>query len=157
MSLLPAAGAAAGAAAGTAAAVGAAAVGAAAAGAGIAASAITETTELAATDGFRLGKALRNGAFVDDVVKWGPFTQEELQTIRDARAHSSPEPPPGVQIENAPSMSMPCSMLAVVGHLVSSEECQMPPVGFFLGILPFTRDTSPACSYASDLSWSPIA
>ena len=49
MSLLPAAGAAAGAAAGTAAAVGAA-----AAGAGIAASAITKTTGLAATDGFRL-------------------------------------------------------------------------------------------------------
>lgn len=103
MSLLPAAGAAAGAAAGTAAAVGAAAVGAAAAGAGIAASAITKTTRLAATDGFRLGKALRNGAFVDDVVKWGPFTWEQLQDIRDARAHSSPEPPPGVQIENARS------------------------------------------------------
>ena len=99
MSLLPAAGAAAG----TAAAVGAAAVGAAAAGAGIAASVITETTRLAATDGFRLGKALRNGAFVDDVVKWGPFTQEQLQDIRKARAHSSPEPPPGVQIENARS------------------------------------------------------
>ena len=103
MSLLPAAGAAAGAAAGTAAAVGAAAVGAAAAGAGIAASVITKTTGLAATDGFRLGKALRNGAFVDDVVKWGPFTQEQLQDIRKARAHSSPEPPPGVQIENARS------------------------------------------------------
>lgn len=98
MSLLPAAGAAAGAAA-----VGAAAVGAAAAGAGIAASAITETTGLAATDGFRPGKALRNGAFVDDVVKWGPFTWEQLQDIRDARAHSSPEPPPGIQIENARS------------------------------------------------------
>ena len=97
MSLLPAAGAAAG----TAAAVGAAAVGAAAAGAGIAASVITKTTGLAATDGFRLGKALRNGAFVEDVVKWGPFTQEQLQDIRKARAHSSPEPPPGVQIENA--------------------------------------------------------
>ena len=98
MSLLPVAGAAVGAAA-----VGAAAVGAAAAGAGIAASAITKTTELAATDGFRLGKALRNGAFVDDVVKWGPFTWEQLQDIRDARAHNSPEPPPGVQIENARS------------------------------------------------------
>ena len=94
MSLLPVAGAAAGT---------AAAVGAAAAGAGIAASAITKTTELAATDGFRLGKALRNGAFVDDVVKWGPFTQEQLQDIRDARAHNSPEPPPGIQIENARS------------------------------------------------------
>ena len=103
MSLLPAAGAAAGAAAGTAAAVGAAAVGAAAAGAGVAASVITETTGLAATDGFRLGKALRNGAFVEDVVKWGPFTWEQLQDIRKARAHSSPEPPPGVQIENARS------------------------------------------------------
>ena len=68
MSLLPAAGAAAG----TAAAVGAAGVGAVAAGAGVAASAITKTTGLAATDGFRLGKALRNGAFVEDVVKWGP-------------------------------------------------------------------------------------
>ena len=98
MSLLPAAGAAAGAAA-----VGAAAVGAAAAGAGIAASAITETTRLAATDGFRPGKALRNGAFVNDVVKWGPFTQEQLQDIRKARAHNSPEPPSGVQIENARS------------------------------------------------------
>lgn len=94
MSLLPAVGAAA---------VGAAAVGAAAAGVGIAASAITKTTRLAATDGFRLGKALRNGAFVDDVVKWGPFTWEQLQDIRDARAHNSPEPPPGVQIENARS------------------------------------------------------
>ena len=78
-------------------------MGAAAAGAGIAASAITKTTRLAATDGFRLGKALRNGAFVGDVVKWGPFTQEQLQDIRKARAHSSPEPPPGVQIENARS------------------------------------------------------
>lgn len=96
MSLLPAAGAAAGT---------AAAVGAAAAGAWVAASAITKTTELAATDGFRLGKALQNGAFVDDVVKWGPFTQEQLQDIRDARAHSSPEPLPGVQIENARSSS----------------------------------------------------
>ena len=96
MSLLPAAGAAAGT---------AAAVGAAAAGAWVAASAITKTTELAATDGFRLGKVLQNGAFVDDVVKWGPFTQEQLQDIRDARAHSSPEPLPGVQIENARSSS----------------------------------------------------
>ena len=96
MSLLPAAGAAAGT---------AAAVGAAAAGAWVAASVITETTGLAATDGFRLGKALQNGAFVDDVVKWGPFTQEQLQDIRDARAHSSPEPLPGVQIENARSSS----------------------------------------------------
>ena len=84
MSLLPAAGTAAavgaaavGAAAVGAAAAGAAAVGAAAAGAGIAASVITETTGLAATNGFRLGKALQNGAFVDDVVKWGPFTREE--------------------------------------------------------------------------------
>ena len=77
MSLLPAAGAAAGAAAVGAAAVGAAAVGAAAAGAWVAASVITETTGLAATNGFRLGKALQNGAFVDDVVKWGPFTREE--------------------------------------------------------------------------------
>ena len=68
MSLLPVAGAAAGT---------AAAVGAAAAGAWVAASVITETTGLAATDGFRLGKALQNGAFVDDVVKWGPFTREE--------------------------------------------------------------------------------
>ena len=84
MSLLPAAGTAAavgaaavGAAAVGAAAAGAAAAGAAAAGAGIAASVITETTGLAATNGFRLGKALQNGAFVDDVVKWGPFTREE--------------------------------------------------------------------------------
>ena len=37
------------------------------------------------------------------MVKWGPFTQEQLQDIRKARVHSSPEPPPGIQIENARS------------------------------------------------------
>ena len=89
MSLPPAA-AAGGAAAGTAA----------AGGAGIAASAVTETSGLAVTDGFRPGTALRNGVFVDVVVMWGPFTREQLQTIRNARTHSSPEPPPGIQIEN---------------------------------------------------------
>ena len=100
MSLPPAAEAAAGAAAGTAAAVEAAAVGAAAAGAGVAASVVTETSGLVVTDGFRPGTALQNGAVVDVVVTWGPFTREQLQTIRDTRTHSSPEPPPGIQIEN---------------------------------------------------------
>ena len=73
------------------------------AGAWVAASVVTETSGLAVTDGFRPGTALRNGAVVDVVVMWGPFTWEQLQTIRDARAHSSPEPPPGIQIENARS------------------------------------------------------
>ena len=86
MSLPPAAGAAAG-----------------GAGSGVAASVVTETSGLAVTDGFRLGTALRNGAVVDVVVMWGPFTREQLQTIRDTRTHSSPEPPPGIQIENARS------------------------------------------------------
>lgn len=78
MSLLPAAGAAAG----------AAAVGAAAAGAGIAASVITETTGLAATNGFRLGKALQNGAFVDDVVKWGPSPGRSTSSISSRQSRS---------------------------------------------------------------------
>ena len=69
-------------------------------GAGVAASVVTETSGLVVTDGFRPGTALQNGAVVDVVVTWGPFTREQLQTIRDTRTHSSPEPPPGIQIEN---------------------------------------------------------
>ncbi len=54
-------------------------------------------------------------------------------------------------------MSRPWGTPAVLGYPVSSETCQMPPVGFFLGISPVTRDTSSARSCASYFSWSPVA